>query len=486
MSHKKEEAKRLLAGIVKHQRESDNKLTNMHKQIEDLKKAQKLMLETSTGHNDPALLRQDDSELIRKYQNDDGSFRVTSTTQAEAVRGHGLVEFENEGLLDAKVPVNEWHKDLLTLARERATVRSMMKNPHTPKADQKILQHIKKAPTASMKGYLEKAFTDSAGVGAEWIPDQFSQDLYQQFEVPRSLRALLPTVNMDRETLLVPKLARGGRPYLKGKVTDDLASYQASTIETAQKTIRAKGFASLFNIDDAAAEDSAFAILPAMTRQISQDLEDAFEDVMINGDSNSTHQDAIASWNIRSRWGADGLGTSSDHRRGFLGWRAAAYDKSSTKNYAGSAPDFATFMDAVAEMGEFGVSQKVLVLSPELMISTFLQLTQVVTVDQYGPAATILTGELAQIAGIPIVMSRFMGADLANTGLYTGSGATTGFVLYSRDSWSQYLRRSISVESDKDIKSGAIQVVATMRACMDSVDADATKNVVYGFNCPIS
>ena len=207
---------------------------------------------------------------------------------------------------------------------------------------------------------------------------------------------------------------------------------------------------------------------------------------MINGDSNSTHQDALASWNIRSRWGADGLGTSSDHRRGFLGWRAAAVDKSSKKDYSGTAPTFATFMDAVAEMGEFGVAQKVLVVSPELMISTFLQLTQVVTVDQYGPAATILTGELAQIAGIPIVMSRFMGADLNATGLYTGSGSTTGFIVYSRDSWSQYLRRSIQVESDKDIKSGAIQVVATMRACMDSVDADATKNVVYGFNCPIS
>ena len=486
-THKQEEAKRLLAGIVKHQRESDNRLSSLDKQIDDLKKAQKLMLESK--HTAPAerTLSQNDNDLVRKYQNDDGSYNVTSTKKAEAVRGHGIVEFEKEGLLDAETPINKWHEDLLKLSRERATVRSMMKQPHTPKADTALLKHIKKAPTAGMQSYLEKAFTDSAGVGQEWIPDQFSLDLFESFSVPRSLRALLPTIEMDRETLLVPKLSRGGRPFLKGKLTDDLASYQASTIETAQKTIRAKGFASLFNIDDSAAEDSAFAILPAMTRQISQDLEDSFEDCMLNGDSNSTHQDSISAWNIRSRWGTTPpLGTSSDHRRGFLGWRAAAFDKSATKDYSGTAPTFATFMDAVAEMGEFGVAEKVLVVSPEVMISTFLQMTQVLTVDQYGPAAVILTGELAQIAGIPIVMSRFLSADLNANGKYTGSGTTSGFVLYSRDSWSQYLRRSIQVESDKNIASGAIQIVATMRACMDSADADATKNVVYGFNCPIA
>ena len=489
MHSKEEEAKRLLAGIVKHQKESDHKMQNLDTQIRDLKKAQQLIQESS-GRKSYAQPSEgnttNEQNLVRKYTNDDGSLNVVGRKKRSLSNQHGLVEYVEEGLLEAKTFENTWHEDLCNTAKKRSAVRSMMLTPHTPKLDKKLLDLIMKAPNKNMSTYLEKAFTDSAGEGAEWIPDQFSTDLFSTFEIPRGLRALLPTVNMDRETLLVPKLLRGGRPYLKGKVTDDLASYQASTIQTAQKTIRAVGFASLFNIDDSAAEDSAFAILPAMTRQISADLEDAFEDCMLNGDTNSTHQDDIAAWNIRSRWGASGLGTSADHRRGFLGFRAAAVDKSSTKDYSGTAPTFATFMDAIAELGELGVSQKVLVVSPELMISTFLQMTQVVTVDQYGPAATILTGELAQLAGIPIIMSRYLSADLAATGLYTGSGATSGFVVYSRDSWSQYLRRAIQVESSKDIKSGAVQVVATMRSCMDSADATATKNVVYGFNCPIS
>lgn len=489
MHPKEEEAKRLLAGIVKHQKESDNKMQNLDLQVRDLKKAQQLIQEGSSRKsyvNTPNGTVSNDNNIIRKYMNDDGSVNVSNRKVKSLSQQHGILETTQEGLLDATSFENTWHESICKAAKERAAVRSMMLNPHTPKQDKRLLDLIIKAPNKEMSNYLERAFTDTAGEGAEWIPDQFSTDLFEQFEVPRGLRALLPTVNMDRETLLVPKLVRGGRPYLKGKVTDDLASYQASTIETAQKTIRATGFASLFNIDDSAAEDSAFAILPAMTRQISSDLEDAFEDCMLNGDTTAVHQDAIASWNIRSRWGANGLGTSADHRRGFLGFRAAALDKGAGKSYAGTAPTFATFMDGVAEMGEHGVSQKVLVVSPELMISTFLQMTQVVTVDQYGPAATILSGELAQLAGIPIIMSRFMGADLHTNGLYTGASTTSGFIVYSRDSWNQYLRRSIQVESQKDIKSGAVQVVATMRASMDSADATATKNVVYGYNCPIA
>jgi hypothetical protein len=240
------------------------------------------------------------------------------------------------------------------------------------------------------------------------------------------------------------------------------------------------------NIDDAAGEDSAFAIIPAMSRQIAQDLEDAFEDCMINGDSAATHQDDIANWNIRERWGSSGLGSSADHRRLFRGMRAAAIDKSSIKDFAGTAMTFAGFMDAVAQLGELAVGNKVCVVSPEALVANFLQLDQVVTLEKFGAQATILTGQLASLAGIPIVMSRFMGADMNGNGLYDNvTTDKTGFLVFNTDSWYQYLRRQITVESDKDITSGAIQIVSTMRAVMDSPDAESVKNVVYGYDLPI-
>lgn len=483
MNTKIEEAKRLIAGIVSHQKNTDDRLRNFEDQVKDLKLAQKLLAEGQTKTYEPEVHNNDFA--LKQYKNEDGSVQWNTATVSKNIAGQGRVNIEQKGLLDAEVYANQWHADLCKMNQDRSLARMMMKDPYTPKADMKLYSHLQKAPSF-MKDAVNKIFSDNAGVGSEWIPDEFRTELYQTFQVPRGLRALLPSVQMERETLLIPKLSRGGRPFIKGVATDDLAKYQASTIETAQKTVRAKGLATLMNIDDAAGEDSAFAIIPALSRQIAQDLEDAFEDCMINGDTAATHQDDIANWNVRERWGASGLGGSSDHRRLFLGMRAAAFDKSSTVDIGGTAMSFAEFMSVNSQLGELAVGNKVCVVSPEALVANFLQLEQVVTLEKFGPQATILTGELARLAGIPIVLSRFMSADMNASGLYDNSTKNkTGFLIFNTDSWYQYVRRQITIESDKNIASGVINLVSTMRAVMDSPDADALKNVAFGFNLPI-
>ena len=483
-NNKIDEAKRLISGIVSHQKNTDDRLRNFEDQVKDLKKAQKLLAEgqaktinAEIHHNDYAL---------KQFQNEDGSIQLKTKTVSKHIEGQGRINIEKKGLLDAEVYANQWHADLCEMNQQRSLARMMMKDAYTPKADMRLYSHLQKAPSF-MKNAVNKIFSDASGQGGDFIPDEFSTELYQQFQIPRGLRALLPTVNMERETLLIPKLSRGGRPFIKGVASDSLESYHASTIETAQKTIRAKGLATLMNIDDAAGEDSAFAIIPALSRQIAQDLEDAFEDCMLNGDTATTHQDDIANWNVRERWGASGLGSSSDHRRLFLGMRAAAFDKGSTVDMSAGTFTFAEFMSVVSQLGELAVGNKVCVVSPEALVANFLQLAEVVTLDKFGPQATVISGQLASLAGVPIVMSRFMSADLEADGKYLNGGSKdkSGFVIFNTDSWYQYLRRQITVESDKDIKSGVIQIVSSMRSVMDSPDADSLKNVAYGFNLAI-
>ena len=50
-----EEAKRLVSGLVKHQRESDNRMNNFEQQVKDLKKAQQLMVEGQEKKSEPVL-----------------------------------------------------------------------------------------------------------------------------------------------------------------------------------------------------------------------------------------------------------------------------------------------------------------------------------------------------------------------------------------------------------------------------------------------
>ena len=106
---------------------------------------------------------------------------------------------------------------------------------------------ISKRAPSEIKTAVTRAFYDAPGSGAEFIPDQFRAELYETFQVPRNLRALMPSVEMQSNTMIIPRMGRGGRPYVKGQVSNDNpASYHASQILTESKTIAVKGFATRY------------------------------------------------------------------------------------------------------------------------------------------------------------------------------------------------------------------------------------------------
>ena len=471
-----EEAKQIVAEIAKHRKETDGKIGNIEKAVSELQSATRLIQESA--FRTETAVQGKESEL-KSFVREDGSIRwKTEKKMIQTSQGRQPVEVK--GLLDTEVDHGGWHAELNELYERRSFARMLMRERFTPKTDLAIERHLGLAPQG-IKAVVEKAMYDGAGVGGELVPDQFMAELYQTYQVPRVLRSLFSEIPMQNNTLLVPRLDRGGRPYLKGTVTsDNPAKYTASSIATSQKTVTLSGLACRFVIDDALIEDSAIALIPAMQRQIAQDLADALEDCLINGDSAATHQDDIANWNIRDRWGATGLGSSSDHRRAFKGLRASAYDKSSTVDI--STLTLTKILQLASEMGELAASDRILIASPEAVYQHILDLDEVVTIDKFGTQATVLTGQIGAIAGMPIVVSRFMSSDLATTGLYTGSGSKTGMLCVSRQAWNIFSKRGIVVEQDKEITAGAINLVATERISFDSMDADATKNVAFGFN----
>ena len=479
-----EEAKSILEGIRTHQKTSSERLSQFEKQVDDLKKAQRLIQESQTVIRDIGHNNQGDRHL-KSFVEADG-IRWTSKNVDIAVTGRGTIRTEVKGLLDTDEPVNAWHADLIKINSDRALARLLMSSPNTPKSDLKLWRHLDKAPRF-MQPAINKAFNDSAGVGQEWIPDAFAANLFynleDQIQLPRIVADNLERQYVDRQTTLVPRMSRGGRPYRKGTVvTDSPAAFTASTIQTSQKTINCAGLACRYVIDDQAAEDSAVLAIPTLSRQIVMDLNDAMEDCIINGDTTAVHQDDIANWDIRGRWGAVGLGGSGDHRRSFIGLRAAAFDRTCTDTPAGSPYVFADFLTAKSALGEMAVMDMICIASPEAVVTNLLALAQVQTLDVFGPQATVKTGQIASLAGVPIIMSRFMGADLHTNGLYTGAGSTTGMLFVHTNSWRIFERRGILVETQRDISTGSTDLVATRRATLDTLDLDTTKNVCYQYN----
>jgi HK97 family phage major capsid protein len=479
------EAKTILHNLRSHQQNSENKLSQIETQIEDLKLAQRKMAEAYTKA--PTVYTGKDADL-KKYIRKDGSLQLRAEKKQINIGGQGTITIEAKGLLDDKETSNEWQARLIDINRKRNFARSLMLNPHTPTLDLKLQRHLSTAPD-SVKAGIERAYTGGAGAGQEWTQAELISELHETYEAPLRLRSLLPVQEVSRGSLIIPTLTRGGQPYIQSTIsTDDPRAaanlYPASTVSTGQTVINMGGMSVRFVVDQAASEDSALALASVLGRNISESIEAGFEDCMINGDTTGA-QDDIANWTAGGRWTVPAA-AGTDHRLSFNGFRKLADSKASRSTPAAPANVlFSDVVSALAEMDQFGAATQdnIMVVSSEFLVRNLLDMTQLATLDKFGPQATVLSGQIGSLLGMPVVISRFMTADLNASGVYDNITKTqTGYVIFNRNSYVQYLRRGLQIESQKTIASGSYELVASMRSVMGSADAAGAKNVAYQYN----
>ena len=381
------------------------------------------------------------------------------------------------GLLDDTTTVCDWQREMKRLMEQRSFVKMLTKRGNCPKTDAQINYHMGTAPDS-----IKRIFADSSGIGAEWIPDIVSTDLATDLYAARRVEALFQTWNMPGKELRVPFLTLATTPYLKSVPTsDDPSAYTATTDTTAQRSISCDSFATRIQIDEDAVEDSVIPLIATVRASLVSSMVDGMEDAIINGDGATSHQDDIANWNPRSRWTVGAVGP--DHRHGFTGLRGRAFDVSCTTDQS-SAATYAGFLPARANLDSpHGVAgDLVCIVSPEYYLGTMLGLTEITGLEKYGVASPLVSGELARLGGVPIVVSEFVTNDMASTGKFTSSGATTGFLLFNRSRFYVGAYKAATVELDKDITRGVINMVATMRKVFFHLDSSTKKNCHWSYN----
>ena len=331
-----EEAKQILHGLRTHQKQAADKLSNMDRQIEDLKLSQRKLSEAYTKAA-PEYKAHD--QTLTRYLRKDGTLRLNAEEKQIKIGGQGAITSTMPGLLDETEPTNEWHAKLIKINKERNFARMLMANAHTPKLDVKLYKHLEVAPRCIKPG-LEKAYDGNAGKGSQWTQGQFVDALYESYTVPRRLRSLLPVVECDRGSLIIPTLTKGAQPYVQGTASSDdmwgtANAYPASTVTTGQTVISLAGMTVRCVVDQVAAEDSALALASVLSRNIAESIESGFEDCMINGQTGGAYDGAFATWTgPDGRWTA---GSASDHRKTFDGWRKLSDAASSRSTPANPA-----------------------------------------------------------------------------------------------------------------------------------------------------
>ena len=326
------------------------------------------------------------------------------------------------------------------------------------------------------KRTLRAMDTDTTAEGVEWIPTGIGSSLHERVRASGKIRPLFQTINLPSNPWKWPLEGADATAYLVAEPTSDTATkVTASTPGTGGVTFDAQIFGARTIFSKSLEADSAIAILPFVQRKLVQAFVDAEEKAILDGDSDGTHQDSDTNTAgaTSASWAWDGL-----RKRGLANAGASG----------GSALTVALLAARRAAMGRYGLNPAECAFITNISgYYALLSDTNVLTVDKFGPSATILNGQLASLYGIPIIVSEWVRENLNASGVHDGITQTKTYALVvNRNEWVMGARSPLAIETDDSVYRETYQrlLVGFMREDFRNINANgsAAKDTAYVYN----
>lgn len=393
------------------------------------------------------------------------------------------------GILDDSRPKNAWQAELQEKASKLGVLMAFAKAKVGPGGDPWSLPVMRSARRGFVRhlargpGVIGKMFSGNSGEGGEFTQTLPLTVIERTAEIPRVLEGQLEDLPLSANTVKLPFLTAGAQPFVHGKpIAADLnaAMLPKSVPSTTERTLTAPTLAVNIPVELDAIEDMTIGDgLGLLMQLLGEALVDGREDTMCNGDTAATHGDtALATWNPNGRWPVQG--SPADHRTAFMGWRQSAFDRSSDIDQSGTQTIAGYIAAKVNMTSPHGVLDVFYATSPEHYLAKVVVDANVLTVDKFGPGATIQTGQVANIGGSPLFLSQFVTADMNASGVYDGVTTTyTSMLIVGRRRWKMARRRALRVNVEIVYREGVAYLVASERAGMVTIDGSTTKNVIY-------
>ncbi len=350
-------------------------------------------------------------------------------------------------------PMNEYGKRVEDLMHKMpGEIKSKMDDCY-------IASKILRIPVKNLKSWgdlcregseFKKALdTAAAAGGGDWVPTEFSSQLAEEVRLQLRVAALFPEIRMPSNPYKLPVQIGKLSTFKQPEQTADTGQTKIPVGDagdlTGNATLTAVGHASRVLASKEVQEDSIIAIMPFLRAEIAKAIADGREECILNGDTAGTHEDSDVT-------------SADDRRKMWLGLRAHANDQSYKTDL--STLSVTNLRSLRGSMVKYGImpSQLCWIVSMNTYIK-LLGLSALETLDKYGPAATILTGELAKLDGIPVLVSEHVRSDLNASGVQ--DGVTTnksvlhavykpGFVIGNRRQITTQLLSELYAESDQD------------------------------------
>lgn len=303
-----------------------------------------------------------------------------------------------------------------------------------------------------------KALTaDGSATGDELVPTGMAGELWQDFFTASKVAADLPAMAMPTDPFDIP-LGLGDVTWRKGTQNTAITASDTATAKstlTATEQIAEVDYS--YNLD----EDAVVAMMPALRQRLTISGGEQMDAFVINADATATSTGNINLDDDTPATNAYYLSAGQDGMR-----HLALVDKATQgKDFSAAASD-ALMTNMLTLLGKWGTDIVNCRIVPGVSVYLdLLGLTNVATVDKYGPQATILSGELARYRGIPVIPSASVPTTEADGKACKTAGSNTKkqILAYNRNGWYVGFRRGLTIEVDRDIQKRMMIMVVSFR-----------------------
>ena len=308
-----------------------------------------------------------------------------------------------------------------------------------------------------------KAAMDSttAGAGDELVDTQEARALWDDVNLETAVAPLFNTIQMPSNPFQIP-LQLGDVNWYPG--TENVAT-KSTALTTARQTLTAYELVAevpwSYDLD----EDAVIAMMEELRRSLLRNAREVIDDVILNGDTTTSN-------NINAD-GATIATTDAGKGHWLLGFDGLLHlplvDNTGQANNHGAPVSDDMFNEIRAQLGKFGVRPSEVVYVTD--VNTFIRSLSVGnfrTLDKFGPQATLLTGQLGAVEGIPVIVSEQMAlADTDGKVTDGGNGTDTGRLLIAnRSQWRVGFKRELTIETVRDAQKRQNIMVVSFRIAL--------------------
>ena len=320
----------------------------------------------------------------------------------------------------------------------------------------------------------------TSGLGDELVPTDLMTEMWDDVSLATSVGSLFRTINMPTNPFDIP-LELGDIQFYRG--TANVAA-TSSDPATSKRTMTAGELVAVVAWSLDLDEDSAIAILPEVRRGVVRRAAEVIDDQVLNGDTT----DAGANIN------ADGAGSGTlagqagkDHLLAFDGLikTPIVSNTSQANNHSGVVTDD-MFNEIRAKLDKYGVRPSELAWITDLNLFIRAQsISNYRTIDKLGANATLLTGQLGDVEGVPVIVSeQMLLADTDGKVTSGGNGTDTSrLLIVNRTQHWRGTKRDLTIETERDIqKRQTVMVISFRNAFLSRTAAASDSSVAAQYN----